>query len=615
MEPENGKFSDLHRQVAELTRRVYDLEQKLSARGRQAVGIAYPEASQEASTPETTVIPPRVVETPAFPPTVAAHPPAIPSDSFEARVGTHWFSYLGALAVIVGLAWFLKLAIDRGWIGPLERVLMGLAVGLVLIYLGDRCLRRGLAVSGFGLNGAGTGAIYLSLWAAHALYQLLPAPAVFVGLAAVTAYNGIRCWRDDSESFAVLALLGGFLIPALLANGQNHETLLFLFLVVLDIAIAVLAALKPWEWLLPAALTGTAVLGLGWYFEYFQVFAWRQTDGFIAIFIVLFSLAVRAMHEPRTADGATAPGGGLAIVMPLIIVLGGFGAILTTTIDSFLTHWRPWAAMLLAAFCIALYRLPSDESYARQRVWRWTQLGLALGLITVAIPLKLHGRQLILAWLVEGVAVTGLARRMRALAFIRAFALAALGLAVLLTLASNSYAGATPILNRRFATYLAAIAATAATAAATWLAAGGKETDGGGGALPWRQLALGLGLSAALLPLIAGYFEIYTWWWGGTIGGYVAGPELRSLQLGSQFTYSLWTMLYGAALLAAGFWKRLAPVRWVALILLAGAIAKVFLYDMSALSQGYRIVSFLGLGALLLAISYAYQRDWLGLRR
>jgi uncharacterized membrane protein len=36
---------------------------------------------------------------------------------------------------------------------------------------------------------------------------------------------------------------------------------------------------------------------------------------------------------------------------------------------------------------------------------------------------------------------------------------------------------------------------------------------------------------------------------------------------------------------------------------------------MRSLSQGYRVVSFLGLGALLLAISFAYQKDWLNLRK
>jgi uncharacterized membrane protein len=73
-------------------------------------------------------------------------------------------------------------------------------------------------------------------------------------------------------------------------------------------------------------------------------------------------------------------------------------------------------------------------------------------------------------------------------------------------------------------------------------------------------------------------------------------------------------MLYGAGLLAVGFWRRSAFLRWQALLLLVFTIFKAFLYDIRNLSQGYRVVSFLGLGALLLAISFAYQKDWLSLR-
>ena len=73
-------------------------------------------------------------------------------------------------------------------------------------------------------------------------------------------------------------------------------------------------------------------------------------------------------------------------------------------------------------------------------------------------------------------------------------------------------------------------------------------------------------------------------------------------------------MVYGAVLLAVGFWKRSAFLRWQALVLLVFTIFKAFLYDMRSLSQGYRVASFLGLGALLMAISFAYQKDWLNLR-
>jgi uncharacterized membrane protein len=65
--------------------------------------------------------------------------------------------------------------------------------------------------------------------------------------------------------------------------------------------------------------------------------------------------------------------------------------------------------------------------------------------------------------------------------------------------------------------------------------------------------------------------------------------------------------------MTVGFRKRSAFVRWQSLILIAFTICKVFLYDVSQLGGSYRIVSFIGLGAVLLGISFIYQRDWLGL--
>ena len=62
-----------------------------------------------------------------------------------------------------------------------------------------------------------------------------------------------------------------------------------------------------------------------------------------------------------------------------------------------------------------------------------------------------------------------------------------------------------------------------------------------------------------------------------------------------------------------GFRRRTAFVRWQALILIAFTTGKVFIYDLSQLGGSYRIVSFIALGAVLLGISFIYQRDWLKL--
>jgi Predicted membrane protein (DUF2339) len=92
-----------------------------------------------------------------------------------------------------------------------------------------------------------------------------------------------------------------------------------------------------------------------------------------------------------------------------------------------------------------------------------------------------------------------------------------------------------------------------------------------------------------------------------------AWKDWQHVKIARDFTYSALWMAYGAMLMVVGFWRRSALVRWQALVLIAFTIGKVFLYDVSELDRGYRIVSFIVLGALLLAISFVYQRDWLRL--
>jgi len=70
-------------------------------------------------------------------------------------------------------------------------------------------------------------------------------------------------------------------------------------------------------------------------------------------------------------------------------------------------------------------------------------------------------------------------------------------------------------------------------------------------------------------------------------------------------------MVYGAVALGIGFWRRLSFLRWQALTLIAITIAKVFLYDLKNLSGALRVLSFIGLGVLLMAISFLYQKGYL----
>ena len=132
------------------------------------------------------------------------------------------------------------------------------------------------------------------------------------------------------------------------------------------------------------------------------------------------------------------------------------------------------------------------------------------------------------------------------------------------------------------------------------------------GQLTWPAIAITALLLINALILLAVSWEIHNFWWYRSWRGDIA--LMHDYHMYAQFTYSAFFMAFGAVLLSLGFWRQSAFLRWQGLLLLAVAISKVFLIDVTALSQGFRIISFLGLGALLLAVSFVYQRDWLNLR-
>jgi len=84
--------------------------------------------------------------------------------------------------------------------------------------------------------------------------------------------------------------------------------------------------------------------------------------------------------------------------------------------------------------------------------------------------------------------------------------------------------------------------------------------------------------------------------------------QINRLQNLQQLTLSGVWLFYSVALMVTGIWRRLQGLRIIAMALFGITILKIFIYDLSFLERLYRIFSFIGLGVILLAVSYLYQR-------
>ncbi|HYN84291.1 MAG TPA: DUF2339 domain-containing protein, partial [Pyrinomonadaceae bacterium] len=88
----------------------------------------------------------------------------------------------------------------------------------------------------------------------------------------------------------------------------------------------------------------------------------------------------------------------------------------------------------------------------------------------------------------------------------------------------------------------------------------------------------------------------------------LAPEQVRDLQLARGLALSVVWAVYGGALLLYGYVRRAKLQRVLGLALLGLTTLKVFFYDLSSLDRIYRIISFIVLGVILLAVSYLYQQ-------
>jgi uncharacterized membrane protein len=528
-----------------------------------------------------------------------------PKSSLEDRIGSQLFSRIGIVALLIGATWFLKLAMDNHWIGPLGRVVAGLIAGTGLVVWSERFRRQGFNAFSWSLKAIGSGVLYLSLWAAFQLYHLLPAAVALAAMILVTAWNAFMAWSQDSEVLAAYALAGGLSTPLLLSTGGNHEIFLFTYIFAIDLATVLLIRLKPWPRLLLGAFPATVAYFIGWYVG----FNTPESLAITAFFVTLFFCAFASVPVGRRQDAAAGGAFRIAeIFLPLANAIFASLALYTLFEDAGHHSWSPWLMVAFAALYLGLMRLPQTG------IALAVHLSLAVVFLTIAIPLKASGRWITVGWLAEAIALLWTSGRLEVSArntaeaeghrILRRLAFAALVLGFCGLLVQPLWFGrpvAAAFVNARFATALFGIAVFAGVVRLSLRVRSADE-----GEPTWRHIAGASIIALNLVAIVACVRELDTFWTGVS-----AHPDA---ELRKALAISAFLMLYGALLLAVGFWKRIAFIRWQALVLLVYTIAKIFLYDMRNLSQGYRVASFLALGALLMAVSFAYQKDWLALR-
>lgn len=412
---------------------------------------------------------------------------------------------------------------------------------------------------------------------------------------AVTTTGMTLSIRYSAYALAAIALLGGFLTPLMLSTGQNQVLTLFSYILLLDIAAVVVAGVRRWPSLVLASLGGTIMLYIGWYNEFYTDPQRWIAFGVITVFFAFFNVYLFLVRLYSEEDEST---------IDQAIVFGSAAFFFLGFFSSY--HWATVWPVKSFVLLLALFEIFGAEIIRRQaiaaRVTIIPYAAVSVILTVVATFLILEQRWIMPALAAEMAVLGWMGLRLN-LPLMSGGAYL-LGLVVLfrfgddLTFRLEPFESFIPLFNSRFLICGVAIAGFYVLLKFLWQYK--DKFDLNEHHAPEITFVVTQILSLILLSVeVHDYFRFRS-------PGYLLG--WGDFHYAYQMSLSVLWALYASLLIGVGIVTCLRGARVLGILLLGVTVLKVFLLDLSELQTFYRIISFIVLGLLLLAVSYGYNR-------
>ncbi len=398
---------------------------------------------------------PAAVETPE--PATVVHERAPLADSrpgmgeHAVEVAKRWLTTgnvpvkVGVIISFFGVAFLLKYAVDNELFSiPMSVRYLGVAVFAALLLAFGWRMRDENRVFALSIQGGGIGMLFLTVFAAFRLHDLLPPAVAFGLLILITAAAGVLAIRQESRAFAILGTTGGFLAPLLVSTGSGDHVGLFSYYLILNAAILGVAWYRAWRELNIIGFGFTFGVGTLWGYQYYVPELFATTEPFLVLYFLFYTIIAVLFAFRQTPKLRGYVDGTLLFGTPT------FSFALQTQLLNDTEYGLAISAAVVAAFYAAMALWLRGRREKSFELLTQAFVGLAVAFGTIAIPLALDDRWTAIAWVVEGAALVWIGvRQNTTLAKLTGTALAFAGGAEFLSYGWTDNLGI-PVLNGNF---------------------------------------------------------------------------------------------------------------------------------------------------------------------
>lgn len=576
MGEDDEELREIRRSLSELERRVSELETTAEEPTASDRETATPDERDDAVSSGPT----HAEETPPGRDAASALP------DLEFALAVKVLGLAGSAALIFATVFFVQLAIERGYLGPLGRVILGMSVGLVMFGAGRHVAdRRGLPGWGKLVSGTGFVIAYVAIYAMTGFTGYREAIGAPVWLSLVGIGLLVIGVVADSIRRRDVVLAGGAVVfgyvGIVLTAGEVTAVVSAGYIVGLTAVLVGSAVIRPW----------TTVLLAGVSAGYLSLFAWvlaREIDpgwldvGLAAALFGAFVIGIELVRGEDPAVGLVSQGSVLTGVIVGINGLCGMLFLGMAVGGLFGTDTAMAIAVLAVGAVLLVVHLANTELWNRtapvEPFLTFLALGVAVGVVADDVV-----RILVLA-VGATIAITAATRLSGQWLEVAGHAVA--GILVFDALRVVYLVGSVDVLP-----------VTAPTAHA-----------GMYGVLLVFYYGFFAGSRADVIaePARPRRFQqistIYGW-----IGAVLFALLFEILLAGAALS-AAWALL-GFGMIGAGTAGEVRQFRLQGMGLLGITTLKVFLLDTAGLDPVPRILSFLVLGVVLLATAYVYARN------
>ena len=540
------------------------------------------------------------------------------------EVSGRFLGKIGIIAVLIGVAFFLKYAFDNNWVGESGRVMIGIIIGLGFLGLGQYLRKQYLRYSDL-IIGGGIVILYLSIFAAQSFYGLIDPVTAGVFFFIVTVLSFAISIVNATQTLMLVSVIGAFVTPFLVGSHENAMWSLFFYLVVINIGVLGVSFFKKWPRLNIATFVGTAINFLVWYGMYYKATdVLGPTLFFCVLTFLIFLLAsvargIKAGVKADESDYILMAANAFCFAVVGYMILApeyhgvlGFASVLVAII------------YMVVAFMV-------NKANPEDTALNIFLPGLAVTFLSAAVPLQFSGPWIAVAWFVESCVLYGIASVISNRGFqVMGVIVYVLGLFDFLSWYSSQPRGLefVPIFNNVFAVLLLAIISAYVIAYIYRRFGSISEDIMKRGIMVFIVIANILSVFALTIQITSYYdaqlqqklndYSLHIRDIRQYTNGYNTSQQRSDINSAyyadisstknqsNTFVSILWT-IYAACLTAIGFARRIASLRRLGLVLFVITALKV-LIDVWSLGQLYRIISFIVFGLIALAASFGYAK-------